>query len=288
LQASEVASKLEELGYEVELVAMDTTGDRQLAQPLHRIGEKGLFTAELEAALDRGEVDMAVHSLKDLETTTHIPVHPVGVREQPWDCLIVSHQHRRRGLRSLAELPSGSVIGTSSLRRMAQIATYRQDLKLADLRGNVETRLTKIQAGRAGLDAGVMAWAGLLRSGLEAACDQVISPGICLPAAGQGVLAVQVSPQRKDLGGLVKILQTDPGTVQAATAEREALAAIEGGCRTPFGAYAKMEGESSWSLEAFIATPDCRAWQRDRVEGPANDLGRLARQLGAKLKAWNS
>jgi hydroxymethylbilane synthase len=234
VQARQVQAALAARGIESELVTFTTVGDKRLDQPLREIGAKGLFTKELEVALARGTIDCAVHSLKDLPTDSPSGLEIVAVlpREDPRDVLVVGPAIAAVGL---DDLPRGARVGTSSLRRRAQLAARRPDLDVVELRGNVPTRLRKVDDGQ--VHAAVLAAAGLLR--LDAAqriTAYLDAPG-WLPAPGQGAIAMQIRSDdgaaRSSIGDL-----NDPDTMTAVTAERTMLAALEGGCQVPIGALA--------------------------------------------------
>jgi hydroxymethylbilane synthase len=235
-------------GQEVRLVTVKTTGDRILDAPLSRIGDKGLFTKELEAALLEREIDVAVHSLKDLPTKLppELAIGAIIEREDPRDALIGPAG------KTLASLPAGARIGTSSLRRRAQILALRADLVVEDLRGNVPTRIEKLGDGK--VDAIVLARAGLVRLGLDSRITEVLPPDRMLPAVGQGAIALQT--RREDLvtARLIAPLEHVP-TRLAVTAERALLSRLEGGCQVPIGALATWEG-SSLVLRGLVADLD--------------------------------
>jgi hydroxymethylbilane synthase len=287
IQANWVKATLKD--FETEIVTIETKGDLVLDKALHKVGDKGLFTAELEAALLEGTIDLAVHSLKDLPTKLlpGLPVAAITEREEPWDCLIFAQQFLH--LKSYKDLPQGSVIGTSSLRRVAQLKLLRPDFEFLPLRGNVGTRLRKIGAMQDNLAAGVLALAGLKRLNEESAVGQILTPDLCLPAPGQGALAIQIN--EKFLGNkpdLQKAIQNlnHPPTAALVNAERAALAAIDGGCQTPFGAYAEfIEAGTSIKLQAFIADSNYAQSQRHQLNGPADAPIALGHELGNWLKA---
>jgi hydroxymethylbilane synthase len=231
-QARLVEEALAKLGHASELVTFKTTGDKKLDQPLSEIGAKGLFTRELEVALGKGKIDCAVHSLKDLPTE-----NPDGLeiaaqleREDPRDVVIVN---RVTGAEGLDDLPAGSRVGTSSLRRRAQLLARRPDLEVVELRGNVPTRLRKVETGK--VHAAILAAAGLIRLDARQRIAQFLEPPAWLPAAGQGAIAVQI---RSDDGRMRDIVAgLDHSATSVATrAERAFLAALEGGCQVPIGA----------------------------------------------------
>ncbi len=272
-QALWVAAQIRELfpGLEVELVTITTRGDLNPTVPLPRLGEKGAFTQELEKALREGEIDLAVHSLKDLpvQLAPGLLLGAVPVREDPRDVLV------SRDGRGLADLAPGARLGTCSLRRSAQLRRLRPDLTFADLRGNVDTRLRKLRQGL--VDALVLAAAGLVRLGKEPPGLFFLPPEVCLPAPGQGALGVEA---RAGGGFLEEVCRSldDPAARAAVTAERSFLAALGGGCQVPVGALA--------SLEAGRLRLRGRVLSRDGsrlVEGEAWGDPEKPRELGEEL-----
>ena len=236
-QARLVEQALIERGIEAELVTFKTTGDKKLDQPLSEIGAKGLFTHELEVALGKGKIDCAVHSLKDLPTDSPAGLEIVAQleREDPRDCVVVN---RVTGAEGLDDLPAGSRVGTSSLRRRAQLIARRPDLEVVELRGNVPTRLRKVETGK--VHAAILAAAGLIRLEARQRIAMFLEPPDWLPAAGQGAIAVQTtsdSPLRDILASLDH-RPTSLGT----RAERAFLAALDGGCQVPIGALVSGTG----------------------------------------------
>jgi hydroxymethylbilane synthase len=247
-QAHQVAALLADLGARTELVEYTTIGDRILDRPLSAIGEKGLFTAELEADLRAGRTDCAVHSLKDLPTADPDGLIIVALleREDPRDAFVA-----RAGsdARSLAELPHGAKVGTSSLRRRAQLLALRPDLEVCELRGNVGTRLRKLDEGQ--VDAALLAAAGLRRLGLADRITAFMDPPAWLSAPGQGAIAVQARANDAPMRALLAQLDHAP-TRRAITAERALLATLEGGCQVPIGA-AVVERDGALTLHGCIA-----------------------------------
>jgi hydroxymethylbilane synthase len=233
-QARLVQAALTERGIESELVTYRTLGDKRLDEPLSTIGAKGLFTKELEHDLRKGKTDLAVHSLKDLPTDSPagLIVAAVLEREDPRDALVLN-----RGImgQSLADLPRGSRVGTSSLRRRAQLLAARPDLEVAELRGNVPTRLKKVDEGR--VHAAILAAAGLHRLGAHQHITCYLDAPDWLPAAGQGAIAVQTRTDDDRIRALAEAMNDAP-TMRAVRAERAFLQALEGGCQVPIGALA--------------------------------------------------
>jgi hydroxymethylbilane synthase len=235
-------------GFETELVTFKTVGDKRLDEPLSAIGAKGLFTKELETALLKRKIDVAVHSLKDLPTESPDGLHVGAVleREDPRDALVVNG---RVLAGSLDELPRGSRVGTSSLRRRAQLLAARPDLEVAELRGNVPTRLMKIDEGR--VHAAILAAAGLHRLGARQHITCYLDAPAWLPAAGQGAIAVQARVDDGPMQALVEAMNHVP-TMRAVTAERAFLASLEGGCQVPIGALS-IETDGVSTLHGVIA-----------------------------------
>lgn len=262
---------------EVVLKKIVTKGDRILDVPLAQIGGKGLFTKEIEEDLLNGEVDLAVHSLKDMPT-----VLPEGL------CLTAITERANVGdafvsnkYNSFAELPLGAVVGTSSLRRKAQLLAARPDLTIRDLRGNVDTRLRKLDEGL--YDAIILAAAGLERLGHGDRIKAVIPSSVCLPAVGQGALAIECRTNDAEVRQMLDFLNDEP-TVYATNAERAFLGLLEGGCQVPIGVHADVEGDKI-KIEAIIAALDGSTVLRDTVEGPASDAVALGQALGRKMLA---
>lgn len=250
-QARLVAAMLAERGVKSELVTYTTIGDRILDRPLSAIGEKGLFTAELEADLLAGRTDCAVHSLKDLPTADPAGLTLVALleREDPRDALVTAPGVTAR---TLADLPHGARVGTSSLRRRAQLRALRPDFEVLELRGNVGTRLRKIDEGQ--VDAALLAAAGLRRLDLADRIVDLLDPPTWLSAPGQGAIAVQARIEDQAMWSLLSTLDHPP-TRTAVTAERALLAALEGGCQVPIGA-AMLSDKDGAVLHAIIASVD--------------------------------
>ena len=270
-QANHVADRLRPLAAPrpVELVIIATAGDQVRDVPLAQIGGEGVFTKEIQRALLDGSVDVAVHSLKDLPT---IPVEGLvlaAVPERgPTGDVFVSEKHRR-----FDDLPRGAVLATSSLRRRAQALHRRPDLALVSVRGNVETRLRKLD--EQGLDAIILAQAGLERLGLSAHVTEILDPSWMLPAVGQGALGIECRAEDADVRALLRALD-DPATHRAVRAERAALAELEGGCIIPMAAWARdVEGDES----AGEGQPDGPAMAIDAVVFDPDGLGRRAAQV---------
>ena len=247
-QARQVQAALAARGVASELETYKTVGDKRLDEPLSAIGAKGLFTKELEADLLKGRVQCCVHSLKDLPTEMPHGLEIVALlkREDPRDVLIVNSVV---GASTIAELPPGSRVGTSSLRRRAQLLAARRDLDVVELRGNVPTRIRKVDEGQ--VHAAILAAAGLHRLDVSQRIAAYLDAPGWLPAAGQGAIAVQIRADDAETRALLAPLD-DAETTLAATAERGFLAALEGGCQVPIGALTVGQGDAR-VLHGFIA-----------------------------------
>lgn len=264
-------------GAPVEIQVIRTTGDRILDVPLAKIGDKGLFTKEIDEALLRGDADVAVHSLKDVPTRLPegLAIVAVTSREDPRDVLI-----RRDGVEAgLADLPAGSRVGTSSLRRRAQLRALRPDLEVMDLRGNLNTRLAKLDAGE--YDAALLAAAGILRLGWRARISAYLEPDTWLPAVGQGALAVVARADDEEARARASSLH-DPATADATTAERAFLAALEGGCQIPIGALATVSGDTL-TLHGLVADLEGDPVLRGEAAGPRSAVAETGRRLASEL-----
>jgi len=281
-QARMVQAALAQRGVESELITYDTVGDKRLDQPLNAIGAKGLFTQELETDLAEGRVDCCVHSLKDLPTDSPAGLELVAMleREDPRDALLV-----RGGSPAtcLADLPRGARVGTSSLRRRAQLRAARPDLEVVDLRGNVPTRVRKIDHGD--VDAAILAAAGLKRLDLADRIAAYLDAPEWLPAAGQGAIAVQARASDDRVAALLRPLNHET-TWTDASAERAFLAGLEGGCQVPIGAMVVVAVGESRTLHGFVADVDGKTILRGaRLLDPAQpeETGAaLARELLAR------
>ena len=263
----------EQTGREVELTGITTFGDVSRAQ-LAQIGGTGVFVSGLRMSLLAGDIDFAVHSLKDLPAgpAGGIQLAAVVARDDPRDALIA-----RDGAK-LADLPSGARIGTGSPRRAAQLLLLRPDLRTVPVRGNAGTRLSKVSSGE--VDAVVLAYAGLVRIGRLDAVTQVFEPDEMMPAPGQGALAVECRAGRDDLAALLASAD-DPASRAATTAERGVLAALQAGCSAPIGAYAA--GTEELRLRAVVAAADGGMALRASAGGPASEAERLGREVAAEL-----
>ena len=257
----------------VELVPMTTKGDRVLDRPLAQVGGKGLFVKELESALDEDRADIAVHSMKDVPMVLppQFAVATFGAREVPQDAFVSNR------FETLAALPRGARVGTSSLRRECQLRRARPDLELVALRGNVNTRLAKLDAGD--YDAIVLAAAGLRRLGLEARIRSILEGSI--PAIAQGILAIEFHRARADLAAALAPFE-HADTACAARAERALGLVVEGSCEVPLGALAAVEG-GTIRLEAFLGLPDGTRFVHERIEGEAARAEALGTELGSRI-----
>lgn len=255
----------------VDLVPVTTTGDRRQDVALSRVGGQGLFTKEVEASLLAGHADLAVHSLKDLPTEMPegLTLAALLPREDPRDALI------SRSGAAFAELPAGATIGTSALRRRSQLLHARADLRIVGLRGNVETRLAKLETEA--LDAIVLAVAGLHRLGLRKRITEVLTDETMLPAVGQGVIAVQARSDAAEVQAWVSAIHHEP-TACCAIAERAFLRALRGGCQVPVAAWAQTDGRTL-ALEGAIFSLDGRR----RVRGLEQSRPEYAAQAGVML-----
>ncbi len=264
-------------GVAVEIVGMTTRGDQVLDRPLSQVGGKGLFVKELEVALAEGRADIAVHSMKDVPMVlpAGFAMLPFGVREEPFDAF-VSLRHA-----SLADLGAGAVVGTSSLRRECQLRRAFPRLAFKALRGNVNTRLAKLDAGA--YDAIILAAAGLKRLGFESRIRARLDATLALPAIAQGILGVEFLATRDDVAALLAPF-IDPATRAACDAERALGLVVEGSCEVPLGAYAQVTGDAL-ALEAFVGLPDGTRLVRERMAGRAVEAAALGQALGERLLA---
>jgi hydroxymethylbilane synthase len=282
-QAEHVRRLLQErVGADATIVVIKTAGDRAADVPFAQVGTKGMFLKELEDALLDGRVDLAVHSLKDVPTEL-----PAGLalaafleREDVRDALI------SRGGEKLDKLPPGARVGTSSLRRQSQLRHYRRDLAVAELRGNVDTRLAKLDRGD--YDAIVLAKAGLDRLGLSARITEILSAEISLPAAGQGAMTIEARAAEAEL--IESLRKLDHAETRASVeAERALLATLGGGCQIPIGAWARIDAtrdkDDQLVLDAAVLSPDGTDYLRRQAAGRADRHQELGRNLAAALIA---
>jgi hydroxymethylbilane synthase len=265
----------------LEIVPIRTSGDQVRDRALADIGGKGLFTKELEEALLDRRIDLAVHSMKDVPTwlPPGLAIPAIVPREDPRDVLLTAT--RLGAVRGIAALPAGATIGSAALRRQAQLLHLRPDLKIVLLRGNVGTRLAKLEAGE--IDATLLALAGLRRLDIAVSDDTILDPDALLPAVAQGAIGVET---RADDAATHELLTRidDRATHITVTAERAMLEILDGSCRTPIGGLARLDG-ARLTLDGLVAMPDGSALHRRRDEGSADDPIALGRAVGAALRA---
>ena len=264
---------------EVSIETMATQGDKILDVALAKIGDKGLFTKELEAQMLVGQADIAVHSLKDLPTNL-----PIGLmlgcitkREDPADALVVS---KKNECYKLETLPVGSIVGTSSLRRLAQLRNKYPHLNFKDIRGNVITRIEKLDSGE--FDCIILAAAGLKRLGFESRIHQIIPNEISLHAVGQGALGIECKSDDKKVLEIINVLEDKP-TCQRCLAERSFLRELEGGCQVPIGVNSSIKDEQLY-LTGMVASLDGKSLIKDKCFGNINDPEKVGKELAEKLK----
>ena len=263
---------------EMEELQVVTTGDRIQDRPLSEVGGKGLFVKEIEEALLEKRAHIAVHSIKDVPAALPdgLAITCIPLREDPRDVLVSPKFGK------LADLPQGAKVGTSSLRREAALRAVRPDLEILSIRGNVDTRLRKVDAGE--FDAIVLARAGLVRLGLEARATEVLEPEVSLPAVGQGALGIESRIADADTRQRLAAL-ADEDTSRCVHAERGVLKALGADCKTPLAAFAERQGKSL-RLRAFVVTPEKTTKREETTEpwpGTDDEAERIGRQLGAKL-----
>jgi hydroxymethylbilane synthase len=272
-QANHVAAVLREQGHTVEIEVIKTTGDKITSVALAKVGTKGMFTKEIEEALHDHRVDLAVHSLKDVPTELEHEFELAAImkREDPRDAFISVN------FSSLQELPQGAKVGTSSLRRQCQLKAVRPDLEVFPLRGNVDTRLRKLESGE--YDAIILAAAGVLRLGLDTHVRSRISADVMCPAVGQGALAIEVRRGDQQTKTLLAFLN-DADTYAAIDCERALLGSLGGGCQVPIGAYAEKRGGRLF-LRAMVGRPDGSEILREQADG--TDGVKLGRETAQTL-----
>jgi hydroxymethylbilane synthase len=278
-QANFVKAELEAAhpGLQVELVPMSTQGDKILDTPLAKIGGKGLFVKELETAMLEGRADIAVHSMKDVpvDFPEGLMLHTICQREDPRDAF-VSNSYQQ-----LADLPQGAVVGTSSLRRQCQIKAMRPDLQIKDLRGNVNTRLAKLDAGE--FDAIILASAGLIRLGFEARIASFLDVGTSLPANGQGAVGIECRSDDLVVQQLLAPLEHQETRI-CVLAERAMNRKLQGGCQVPIGAFAVLQQNELW-LRGLVGQLDGSEILRSEIKGEATQAEQLGTQLAEQLLA---
>lgn len=275
-QAEFVRKQLFQLtGMEAEVVIIKTSGDKMQQAPLTQIGGKGIFIKELEEALIEETVDLAVHSVKDIPTETpgRLCFPAVCRRDDVRDCLVSN-----RGT-LLTNLKQGARLGTSSLRRQAQLRHYRPDLDIRDLRGNVDTRLRKVESGE--YDAIVLSKAGLDRLGWSARITEPLSTDISLPAVGQGAIAIEARVKDQEAGEILDKLN-DEETRTVIIAERALLVALQGGCQVPLGAWARVE-RGELVMEAVVCSADGTQYVRQKTTAPPEQAAELGRRMAQML-----
>jgi hydroxymethylbilane synthase len=277
-QAEYVKAALQDVhpGLQVELLGMTSRGDQLLDVPLAKVGGKGLFVKELETALLSGDADIAVHSMKDvpMEFPPGLGLAVICEREDPSDAF-VSNRYR-----TLAELPPGSVVGTSSLRRECQLRERRPDLQVRFLRGNVNTRLRKLDDGE--YDAVILASAGLIRLGFGSRIAESISPEDSLPAGGQGAVGIEWRCADEDVLALLHALHHEP-TAQRVTAERAMNQRLQGGCQVPIACYAEHTGDGRLRLRGLVGKPDGSLILRAEAQAAADEARELGIQVAEQL-----
>lgn len=276
-QAEYVKAALEQAhpGIEVELVPMVTKGDVILDTPLAKVGGKGLFVKELEVAMLEGRADIAVHSMKDVpvEFPEGLGLVTICEREDPRDAFVSNHYN------NIDELPTGAIVGTSSLRRQCQLRARRPDLIVKDLRGNVNTRLRKLDDGE--YDAIILACAGLMRLKLHDRIRSTITPEESLPAVGQGAVGIECRLDDERVLGLLAALNHQE-TATRVRCERAMNNHLQGGCQVPIGSYAELDGDQIW-LRALVGEPDGSRIVRGEIRGPAADAEQLGTTLAEQL-----
>ena len=276
-QANWVKSELECLhsNADIDIRIIATSGDNIQDVPLAKIGGKGLFVKEIEEALLANEIDLAVHSMKDvpMELPTELGISVITKRENPLDALISKNGEK------LADLPQGATIGTSSLRRSSQLLKYRDDFKIHPLRGNVDTRLRKVEEGK--YDAILLASAGLNRLGWANRITEEISHDILLPAMGQGALGIETRLDDTKIYDLISTLNHEQ-THYAVSAERSLVGRLDGGCQVPIGAYARVE-KGLITLKGLVASLDGEIIYKLENVGPVDDAINIGQELGAQL-----
>ena len=280
IQANDVRDRLRAAhdGLEVEIIVIRTTGDRIQDRPLADIGGKGLFIKEIEEALFSGDIDLAVHSMKDVETQLPegLGIAVILPREDPRDAFISNRAA------SLSELPSGATVGTSSLRRQAQIRHARPDLRVVSFRGNVETRLRKLNEGEA--DATLLAISGLRRLGMADVATQIMDVDEMLPAVAQGAVGVEARVNDKTALDYLRPLN-DAASARRVAAERALLAALDGSCRTPIAALAQFDGTDILTLRGRVANIDGTVVHDIARRGPASEAEAMGDDAGRELRA---
>ncbi len=276
-QAEFVKSSLCEAhqGLDVELLTMSTKGDKILDSPLAKVGGKGLFVKELETAMLEGRADIAVHSMKDvpMEFPDGLKLGVICEREDPSDAFVSNQFH------SMDELPNGSRVGTSSLRRKCQLMAKRPDLEILDLRGNVNTRLRKLDEGE--YDAIILASAGLIRLEMSDRIRSRLSPEQSLPAGGQGAVGIELRSDDKEIADLISVLHHQP-TAYRVIAERALNTRLQGGCQVPIACYALLENDQLW-LRGLVGDPDGSRMLFAELRGSVEDAEQIGIDVAEEL-----
>ncbi len=276
-QTAQVAAQLRNLHSDlnVEEIVVRTRGDEMSTRPIRELGGQGLFVKEIEDALLRGEIDAAVHSLKDLpsELPEGLILGAIPRREEPWDALV------SRGGASIRSLAPGSMVGTGSLRRIAQLRRFRSDLEIVEVRGNVDTRLAKVASGE--VDCAILALAGLNRLGWGERATEVLAPELMLPAVGQGALAVQIREADESARRLLRGLEHS-ATKHAVLVERVVMARLEGGCQLPLAVLAEMRKGALCVRARLVSLDGKRMVEKERVGAPAGAM-RLGEELAEEI-----
>jgi hydroxymethylbilane synthase len=279
-QAEWIKSELEKIDFtlEVELNIIKTTGDKILDVPLAQVGGKGLFVKEIEEAMLRGEADLAVHSMKDVPTDLPQGLHlsTITKREDPRDAFIAG-----KDMKSFLDLPQGATVGTSSLRRICQLLNKRPDLRISQLRGNVDTRLRKLEEGQ--FDAIILATAGVKRLGHEDKITERMATDISLPAIGQGAVGIECRVDDEFINNLLAKLDHYETSV-CVRAERAFLKKLEGGCQVPIAAYAQLI-DGKIAMSGLVGSVDGKTLIKDTLEGSTEDPETLGTSLAEKLLA---
>ena len=263
---------------QIDIEIIKTTGDKILDSPLSLIGDKGLFTKEIETALLDKRIDIAVHSLKDLPTTlpNGLKIGAITKREDVRD-VFIAHQKKPYG--RLEDVPVGGTIATGSLRRKCQLKNWRSDIEIADLRGNLNTRFAKLDASD--WDGMILARAGVMRLGWENRITEILRVETILPAVGQGALGIEIRERDKDLERLLSPLASRATTI-GTLGERALLRFLEGGCQVPIGAYGRIE-RNTFVMDGMIGSLDGKKILRGKIHGPPGDSESLGRQLAQAL-----
>ncbi len=261
----------------IEIVPIKTTGCRVQDRKLAEIGGKGLFIKELEIALNRGDIDIAMHSVKDVPSIMPDGFELAAIleRDEPWDCFLSPIAN------TIDELPEGATIGTSSPRRDALTRAYRPDLKIVTFRGNADTRIKKMEAGE--VDATYLALSGLTRIGMQDKANQILSPEIMLPAGGQGALCIEILSSNPEMRRFLEPLNHEPSYF-CVMAERWCLAEMDGDCHTPIAAYAQYDGKKNITLKALASRVDGSEIIRHEMTAPAESYIALGKEVGRTIK----